>query len=110
MTSTGKARVHGNGVQAATVCIQPGSTASGANCPPKKVNREKKTAFIADTLVSQKADRATHHSTTNRSAVASSSAGTKATTARAEVSDRSASKARPSATAAGRMPTSPTSL
>ena len=38
-TSTGKASVHGNGVQAATVCIQLGSTSSGANWPARKVNR-----------------------------------------------------------------------
>ena len=88
----------------------PGSTSSGANCPPRKVNSEKKTVLSAETLVSQKAERATHHSTTNRSTMARTSAGRKARTAAGLVPLRSASKTTARTTAAGSTPTRPTSL
>jgi hypothetical protein len=109
-TSTGKARLHGNGVQTATVCIQPGSTASGAKIPPKKVVSAKNSELIAVTLVSQKADRARHHSTAKRSTMASTSAGRNGSTVPSLTPDRSASKATPISTAAGSTPSKPSTL
>src|SRR5215218_7973980 len=109
-TSTGKARLHGNGVQTATVCIHPGSTASGAKIPPKKVVSAKNSELIAVTLVSQKADRARHHSTAKRSTIASTSAGRNGSTVPSSTPDRSASKATPISTAAGSTPSKPSAL
>ncbi len=110
-TSTGKARLQENGVHTATVCIQPGSTASGANIAAEEGGQGEEQGVDRGHLGQPERGQgqapldheAQHHGQHQGGQEGQHRAARRCP-------DRSASKTRPSSTAAGSTPTSPTVL